>query len=165
MSFHWLRESTYWISGGWADENQKKEQVIQKVTSSTPKLDMLASADFIWKKVRTEIAKENKEVVIIHFPDKPNEDFYACTDMNNGVWRDLYFDLQTLELLPKSQKYVIDEKFSKWLMRSNYSLHVGAIGGITTKIIYFIASLICASLPVTGFIIWYNRKWGKKKYN
>jgi uncharacterized iron-regulated membrane protein len=165
MSFHWLRESTYWISGGWADEKQKKEQVIQKEITLTPKMDMLASADFIWKKVRTEMAKENKEAVIIHFPDDPKEDFYACTDMHNGVWRDLYFDSQTLELLPKSQQYVSDEQFSKWLMRSNFSLHVGAIGGLSTKIIYFVASLICASLPITGFIIWYNRKWGKKKYN
>jgi len=28
-----------------------------------------------------------------------------------------------------------------------------------TKIPYFIASLICASLPITGFYIW----WGKKR--
>lgn len=164
MSFHWVRESTYWISGGWADEPVKKEAVaVIKDTISVQQLDMLTAADFIWKKVRTEIAKENKEAVIIHFPDEPTEDFYACTDMNNGVWRDLYFDPNTLELLPKSQKYIKGERFSKWLMRSNYSLHVGTIGGLSTKIIYFLASLICASLPVTGFIIWYNRKWGKKK--
>jgi uncharacterized iron-regulated membrane protein len=41
----------------------------------------------------------------------------------------------------------------------NYDLHVGQIFGLTTKIIAFLASLICASLPVTGFIIW----WGKRK--
>lgn len=163
MSFHWLRETTYWISGGWADEPIKKEKVVKKDAVATSEKEMLTSADFIWNKVRSEIAQENKEAVIIHFPDKPNEDFYACTDMNNGVWRDLYFDSNTLELLPKSQKYVSDERFSKWLMRSNYSLHVGAIGGLSTKVLYFIGSLICASLPVTGFIVWYNRKWGKKK--
>ena len=70
----------------------------------------------------------------------------------------LFSDSQTLELLPKSQKYVSNERFSKWLIRSNYSLHIGAIGGLPTKIIYFVASLICASLPVSGCIIWYNRK-------
>jgi len=161
MSFHWLRESTYWIAGGWADEKDKKEQVIaaKKDTLSQQQLDKLAGADFIWKKVRTEIAKENKEAVIIHFPDEPKDNFYACTDMNKGVWRDLYFDSQTLELLPNSHQYIGDERFSTWLMRSNYSLHIGAIGGITTKIIYFMASLICASLPITGFYIW----WGRKK--
>ncbi|WP_173969746.1 PepSY-associated TM helix domain-containing protein [Flavobacterium bizetiae] len=159
MSFHWLRETTYWVAGGWADD--KKEQVVaeKKDTLSQQQLDKLAGADFIWKKVRTEIAKENKEAVIIHFPDEPKDDFYACTDMNKGVWRDLYFDSQTLELLPNSHQYIGDERFAKWLMRSNYSLHIGAIGGIPTKIVYFLGSLICASLPVTGFYIW----WGRKK--
>jgi uncharacterized iron-regulated membrane protein len=164
MSFHWLRESTYWIAGGWADEKDKKEQVVavKKDTLSQQQLDKLAGADIIWKKVRTEIAKENKEAVIIHFPDEPKDDFYACTDMNKGVWRDLYFDSQTLELLPSSQDYIGDARFSKWLMRSNYSLHIGAIGGIPTKIVYFLGSLICASLPVTGFYIWLGRKKKQK---
>ncbi|MGZ3873288.1 MAG: PepSY domain-containing protein, partial [Mucilaginibacter sp.] len=41
----------------------------------------------------------------------------------------------------------------------NYDVHVGQILGLTGKIIAFMASLICASLPITGFIIW----WGKRK--
>jgi uncharacterized iron-regulated membrane protein len=46
----------------------------------------------------------------------------------------------------------------------NYDLHVGQIGGLTTKIIAFLASLICASLPITGFIIWLGkRKKSKSK--
>ncbi|MEO8253180.1 MAG: PepSY-associated TM helix domain-containing protein [Flavobacterium sp.] len=44
----------------------------------------------------------------------------------------------------------------------NYDLHVGSIGGIYTKILAFLASLICASLPITGFIIWLN-KYKKSK--
>jgi uncharacterized iron-regulated membrane protein len=164
MSFHWLRESTYWISGGWADtEISKQKSISPKDRVSLTESEMLVKADYIWGKVRTEIAQENKEAVIIYFPDDPKDDFYACTDMQNGVWRNLYFDSKTTAMLPNSQKYISDEPFAKWIMRFNYSLHVGAIGGIATKIIYFIASLICASLPVTGFVIWYNRKWGKKK--
>lgn len=44
----------------------------------------------------------------------------------------------------------------------NYDLHVGSIGEIYTKILAFFASLVCASLPVTGFIIWLN-KYKKSK--
>ena len=40
----------------------------------------------------------------------------------------------------------------------NYDLHVGQVLGLPGKIIAFLASLICASLPITGFIIW----WGKR---
>ena len=39
-----------------------------------------------------------------------------------------------------------------------YDLHVGAFGGIPTKIIYSFGSLIIASLPVTGFLIWIGKK-------
>lgn len=51
----------------------------------------------------------------------------------------------------------------KQLQRINYDLHVGTVSGLTTKTLAFFASLVCASLPVTGFFIWYNRKWGKKR--
>ncbi|MCO5936622.1 PepSY domain-containing protein [Mucilaginibacter sp. RB4R14] len=47
------------------------------------------------------------------------------------------------------------------LNEMNYDIHVGQIFGLTTKIIAFLVSLICASLPVTGFIIWL----GKRKQN
>lgn len=40
----------------------------------------------------------------------------------------------------------------------NYDIHLGKIGGLTTKIIGFISSLVAAMLPVTGFLIWYGRK-------
>jgi len=45
--------------------------------------------------------------------------------------------------------------------RSNYDFHTGRIRalGIGSKIIYFLAALMAASLPVTGFLIW----WGKRK--
>nr|WP_277603215.1 PepSY-associated TM helix domain-containing protein [Sphingobacterium sp. DR205] len=49
----------------------------------------------------------------------------------------------------------------KW-RNSNYDIHVGKIAGRTGMWIAFIASLICASLPVTGFYIWYGRKFKKK---
>jgi uncharacterized iron-regulated membrane protein len=51
-----------------------------------------------------------------------------------------------------------DKNAGEKLVGMNYDIHVGAIAGLTGKIIAFIASLVCASLPVTGFIIW----WGKK---
>ena len=40
----------------------------------------------------------------------------------------------------------------------NYDLHVGQAMGFIGKMLAFLASLICASLPVTGFIIWLGKK-------
>ncbi|RFS26960.1 PepSY domain-containing protein [Chitinophaga silvatica] len=44
----------------------------------------------------------------------------------------------------------------------NYDLHVGSVLGIPGKILAFLASLIAASLPVTGFYIWWGRSNKKK---
>ncbi|AYN04263.1 PepSY-associated TM helix domain-containing protein [Flavobacterium sp. 140616W15] len=45
----------------------------------------------------------------------------------------------------------------------NLSLHLGTWYGLPAKILTFIVCLICTSLPITGFIIWYNRKFKKKR--
>ncbi|WP_042720282.1 PepSY domain-containing protein [Flavobacterium sp. B17] len=44
---------------------------------------------------------------------------------------------------------------------ANYDIHTGSYFGVFGKIIWFIAGLICTSLPITGFLIWLGKK--KKK--
>lgn len=44
----------------------------------------------------------------------------------------------------------------------NYDIHVGAVLGLPGKILAFCASLICASLPVTGFLVWRGREKRRK---
>ncbi|KFF28357.1 PepSY-associated TM helix domain-containing protein [Chryseobacterium vrystaatense] len=46
------------------------------------------------------------------------------------------------------------------VQKLNYDLHVGsALGGVWGRILYFFITLVGASLPVTGFLVW----WFKKK--
>jgi len=54
-----------------------------------------------------------------------------------------------------------DASLADKIQRMNYDIHVGAILGFPGKLLVFFASLIAASLPVTGFYIWYGRR--KKK--
>ncbi|KDN56837.1 PepSY-associated TM helix domain-containing protein [Flavobacterium seoulense] len=72
-----------------------------------------------------------------------------------GVFYWYYFDQQSgqLDELKSSNNLQLGSK----LTSLNYDLHTGTIGGIYTKILAFFASLVCASLPVTGFIIWWNK--------
>lgn len=48
---------------------------------------------------------------------------------------------------------------------ANYDIHTGSYFGLFGKIIWFLAGLICTSLSVTGFLIWWGKykKQGKKK--
>lgn len=44
-----------------------------------------------------------------------------------------------------------------------YSLHTGNWGGIVVKILYFLAALLGATLPLTGYYLWIKRVYGKRK--
>jgi uncharacterized iron-regulated membrane protein len=63
-----------------------------------------------------------------------------------------------LNFLPNSKKSP-----GMRLNNMNYDIHVGQIAGLPGKIIAFMASLICASLPVTGLIIWLGKRKKPKK--
>mgnify|MGYP001123728883 CR=1 FL=1 len=43
-----------------------------------------------------------------------------------------------------------------------YTFHTGTWGGIWTKILYFLAALIGATLPLTGYYLWWKRYSNKK---
>lgn len=57
-----------------------------------------------------------------------------------------------------------DKLLAQRVTDATYDLHVGAFFGMPGKILAFIMSLFCASLPITGFIIWWGRR-NKKKTN
>jgi len=155
MSFSWFNKGVYWLTGG------ENKPYVKAVSDSTlmGKTQMLQQVDKAWKICIDQIAEYNKDQVIVSFPNKPSDAIELSTDMTGGSWRYVYLDQYTLKELPASQAKLKDEQLAAWLRRSNYALHVGSIGGLSTKILYFLASLICASLPITGFYIW----WGKKK--
>ncbi len=46
----------------------------------------------------------------------------------------------------------------KKLNNINYDIHTGQVFGIWGKLILFIASLLCSTLPVTGFFIWRHKR-------
>jgi hypothetical protein len=43
-----------------------------------------------------------------------------------------------------------------------FSLHVGNFGGIVTRIMWLLASLLGATLPLTGYYLWIKRKFFKR---
>ncbi|TZF86173.1 PepSY domain-containing protein (plasmid) [Pedobacter sp. BS3] len=67
----------------------------------------------------------------------------------------LQFDQYTGKLL--NRENFKDGNAGEKLISMNYDIHVGAILGLPGKIIAFCASLIAASLPVTGLLIWLGK--------
>lgn len=82
-------------------------------------------------------------------------------EARSGVFDWLYFDKKEGSL--KEIKSSSQLRYGDKLSALNFDIHTGSIGGMGTKIIAFMASLCCASLPVTGYIIWFNKNKKRKK--
>lgn len=72
----------------------------------------------------------------------------------------LIFDENSGELLHSHDPK--DKNFGEKVVSANYDIHVGAILGLPTKILAFLTSLIIASMPITGFMIWLGRRKNNK---
>ncbi|MDQ1089185.1 PepSY domain-containing protein [Siphonobacter sp. SORGH_AS_1065] len=75
------------------------------------------------------------------------------------------FDQHTLKPFAENAVYDVpyaQASFGAKLRRMNYDIHVGSILGLPGKVMAFFASLIGASLPITGFLIWWGRRNKKK---
>jgi uncharacterized iron-regulated membrane protein len=161
MAFTWFSKSFYWLTSG-----GKAPAAYVRSFSDTTKINQVASfenVDKAWRKGIEEIAVYEKESIIVSFPKKGSDPISLCTDMHNGSWRYVYLDQHTLKELPSSDIQIDNLDVAQWLRRTNYAIHVGAVGGLTTKIFYFLASLICTSLPITGFYVWWGKRTKSKK--
>ncbi len=103
----------------------------------------------------------------LHYPENDSTSILVEVSNSGGLYYNmdyLFFDQKTLEEIESPSIYgkYKDAKFADKVIRMNYDIHVGAIGGIVGKIIAFLVSLICASLPVSGVLLWYGRKYKKK---
>jgi len=160
-SFQWWSKSVYWVTSGGKSLVDTRETPLSDTTSLKP--FNITNVDKIWFKLRKENAQAAS--IMLSIPQKPAESISASVYQQSNTFYNMdrfNYDQQSLKELksksPFAGKY-IEANLPDKIRRMNYDIHVGAVLGLTGKIIAFFASLICASLPVTGFLIW----WGKKK--
>ncbi|NQD69300.1 PepSY domain-containing protein [Sphingobacterium shayense] len=96
-------------------------------------------------------------------PEHPYEAYVKQLDYSYHVSHRVMFDPNTAEII--NIVNYDDKSLAEKVLDANYDIHVGAIGGMWGKILAFIISAICASLPVTGFMIWRGRQKKAKKLN
>lgn len=157
--FQWFAKSVYWVAGG-----NKSLDFIEPVSDSTKTatLKEMATVDFLYHKMKAE--HPDAMTIDVHFPPTPQSAVEMAMNGDPGTYWKYdyrYFDQYTLKELPVDHIYgrFKDAAASDKLIRMNYDIHTGAILGFAGKVLMFFASLIVASLPITGFMIW----WGRKK--
>lgn len=132
------------------------------IKSSQP----FTAVDLVWQKMVKE--HRDAETIEVHFPEHTSSPIAANANVDAGTyWKTdyRYFDQYTLKELSVTHRYGrhADAAGADVLMKMNYDLHTGAVLGLPGKILACLASLVVASLPVTGITIWWGRKNKKKK--
>lgn len=163
----WYSEGLYWVTTGGetlAEYRNLKSDSSQVGKHYTPQQAM----DLAWRDV---IAKHpESEGFYYNFPDtaKAASTIGITVYPNAGQFyssQGYTFDQHTLAELKRNDIYSQNYEEASaggQLRKMNYDIHVGSILGFPGKVLAFLASLIGASLPVTGFLIWYGRKFKKK---
>lgn len=164
-SFEWMNNSVQWIANGGKTIAAKKTALQSDTTGMAGKTgaSYYAMADSLFNE---HLEKADAIYAIrVYQPSSPVDALRFTIETRKGssyARADEYlYDQYNGKLL--AYRSFADLNNGEKLRRMNYYIHVGSIGGITGKALAFFASLIAASLPVTGFIIWRGRK--KKKRN
>ena len=163
MSYDWFQSGIYKAIGGEKNVQfliPESEQKFIK-TSETKPMDKLLPK--LWHDYPQANSFE------IHYPHAATSSIYVEVSNTNGVYYDsdyLFFDQNTLEPIASETIYrkYREMKLSDKILRMNYDIHVGAIAGLPGKIVAFLISILIASLPVTGFLIYYGKRKKIKLY-
>ncbi|GAF01776.1 PepSY-associated TM helix domain-containing protein [Saccharicrinis fermentans] len=123
--------------------------------------------DMVYQKVKNE--NKNIPFLEIHPPQKDNESILVELNREPSThWKMdyIFYDQYTLQELKPKHIYGRYEMagLPEKIRRMNYDIHTGNILGIPGKICAFLISLFCASLPITGMIMWISRRKQKKKF-
>lgn len=165
----WYSESMYWVTSGGqslGEFSRLKSDSLQANKFYTPEQAIDKAFLFAMKE------NPKAEGFYYSFPDtaKTKSVISIYVYPTSGQFynsKSYQFDQHTLKQLKgKNPVYDVDYQeagFGGKLRKMNYDIHVGSILGFPGKILAFLASLIGASLPITGFLVWWGRKYGKDK--
>lgn len=162
--FEWFAKSLFWTTSG----GKTMTAFSMPLSDTTATIAKKENAiDLIWQKMKIE-NPGYPGIMEVHLPEDKNSSLeVALNPDGNTYWKAdyRYFDQYTLKEIEVNHTYgkLRNTSVAQKIQRMNYDIHVGAVAGLTGKIIAFLASLICASMPVTGFLVWWGRKKKAKK--
>jgi len=165
MAYDWFYYLTYKLWGG----DNTPQFIIPD--GSRQRHDLSEDHVLPIDKLIPKLKKENPNAISfeVHYPHSDSASIYVEVSKSEGIYYNsdyLFFDQNTLEEIPTPSIYGTYEEatLADRIIRMNYDIHVGAIGGLPGKIIAFLTSLLIATLPVSGTLMWYGRKNQSRKH-
>ncbi|RZF58850.1 PepSY-associated TM helix domain-containing protein [Sphingobacterium corticibacterium] len=168
FSFPVIGKITYWMASG--GEEQIQVQFPSSDTTSIGNKTTEEMLQHIWNRHYTPSEPSSLKQIFISIPSGSATPWIVALNAHkiSSHTVDLrFYDKYTGHELFKRNKEtgeILHRDIAYRSMLYHYNIHLGRVGGRFTQWLMFAVSLVCASLPITGFMIWYQRRWGKKKF-
>ncbi|MBI2284279.1 MAG: PepSY domain-containing protein [Bacteroidetes bacterium] len=165
FGFENLADRIYQFTGSRHSVVQKKPPVSDTSGSITKRNNGL---DLVWGTIQPDLHKKYATALLV-LPAGRNGAILLRANPESGTLYKTdfrYFDQFTGKEIPGAYvwgNYRDAHTPADYLKRMNYDIHTGAVWGLPGRIALFFASLIVASLPVTGFLFWWGRKHKRRK--
>lgn len=160
MAYQWMENSVYWLATA-GETPQKQTRVKSDITNKEEISNSRAEEEL----VRIISSYDDLDNYFLEYAIDSADCYRLTMNTNKGYFynRNDYYaiDQYTGETL-KSDLWN-NRNSGERIQAANLNIHIGAILGMPGKVLAFLSSLISASLPVTGFLIWRGRNFKKKK--
>lgn len=152
-SFQWFSGLVYYMGSGTTTYPYKE------VVSDTTATKAPNALDVAYITAAAELTEAGRLII------SPAEGKKSTISVYGYTGKETYYKADAMQFDQYTGKKLYRRNYNELnggekIIQANYDIHVGAIGGLPGKIIAFIVSLIAASLPITGFLIWW---WKRKK--
>ncbi len=157
-SFEWYRNGFYELFSGEAPAKKGAKHGAKQQAGGDNVAEVLRYEH--WHTVYAQLSAENPGASKITISDGAVN--ISPRGVINKRATDSYsFDVATGEIT--SRDMYRDRDNSRKLRGVIYSLHVGNFGGVITKVLWFLAAMLGAALPITGYYLWIKRKFCHQK--
>ncbi|WP_161890771.1 PepSY-associated TM helix domain-containing protein [Pontibacter russatus] len=164
-SFEWFADSVYYATSGGEERPGHHHPHSDVAQAGAAASDTVSVLDRAWYKTLAQEPGAQGMYMTPVLHDKEDAiEIIAYQDHGSWYNRNEYFyDQYTLEhFRVKGDRYE-EAGLADQLVMLNYDIHVGAVFGLPGKILAFCISLISASLPITGFLVWWNKRKKPRK--
>lgn len=163
-SFQWFENSVYYLTSGGKSQAEHAHPHSDVSMAGLSANDSIPAIDRAFYKTLEQepnpqriymtpgLSEADESIEIAFFKYKGK--FY-----NHNTY---FYDRYTVKPLRIAGDRYTEASFADQLAEMNYDLHTGSIWGLPGKILAFLVSLICASLPVTGFLVWFKKRQSSK---
>ena len=154
-SFEWYNKGFYKLLG--ADKVASAGAAVK--SSKGGAKSKIENPYLHWSDVVAEVESRNGEFVEMTI-SKGKVDVKSDNYGNQRAKDTYHFDSATGEItsVERYADKASDSKTKGWV----YSVHVGSWGGMFTRVLWFLAAMLGATLPLTGYYLWIKRKFFKK---